>query len=40
MADLLDETLDEEAGADETLTRIADGGLLTEGLNEAAVGRK
>lgn len=40
VADLLDETLDEEAGADETLTRIADGGLLTEGLNEAAVGRK
>jgi ferritin-like metal-binding protein YciE len=40
VADLLDESLDEEAGADETLTRIADGGILTEGLNEAAVGRK
>ena len=40
VADLLDESLDEEAGADETLTRIADGGLLTEGLNEAAVARK
>ncbi len=40
VADLLDESLDEEAGADETLTRIADGGLLAAGLNEAAVARK
>lgn len=40
VADLLDESLDEEAGADETLTKIADGGLLTAGLNEAAVARK
>lgn len=40
VADLLDESLDEEAGADEKLTSIAEGGLLTAGLNEEAVARK
>jgi ferritin-like metal-binding protein YciE len=40
VADLLDESLDEEAAADEKLTSIAEGGLLTAGLNEEAVGRK
>jgi len=40
VADLLDESLDEEAGADEKLTAIAEGGLLTAGLNEEAVARK
>lgn len=34
--DLLDETLDEEAEADEKLSAIATGGLLTEGVNETA----
>lgn len=34
--DLLEDTLDEEAEADEKLTVIATGGLLTEGVNEAA----
>lgn len=34
--DLLEDTLDEEAEADEKLTVIATGGLLTEGINEAA----
>ncbi len=40
VADFLDESLDEEAAADEKLTSIAEGGLLTAGLNEEAVGRK
>ena len=35
--DLLDQTLDEEADADKLLTRIATGGLLKSGINEAAV---
>ena len=35
--DLLDETLDEEADADKLLTKIATGGLLKAGINEAAV---
>lgn len=35
-AGLLNETLDEEADADETLTSIAEGGLLAEGVNEEA----
>ena len=40
-ADLLDETLDEESAADEKLTSIAEGGLLTEGINvEAKAGGK
>ena len=34
--DLLEDTLDEEAEADEKRTVIATGGLLTEGVNEAA----
>lgn len=33
---LLDETLDEESDADETLTDIAEGGLLEDGINERA----
>lgn len=37
--DLLDETLDEEAEADERLNAIATGGLLTEGVNETASAR-
>lgn len=36
VADLLDESLDEESNADEALTDIAEGGLLTAGLNEEA----
>jgi ferritin-like metal-binding protein YciE len=39
VVDLLDETLDEEAEADEKLTSIATGGLLTEGVNETAAAR-
>lgn len=39
VADLLDESLDEEAGADEKLTSIAQGGLLQAGINEEAVGK-
>ncbi len=35
--DLLDETLDEEADADKLLTKLATGGLLKAGINEAAV---
>ncbi len=35
--DLLDQTLDEEADADKLLTKIATGGLLKAGINEAAV---
>jgi ferritin-like metal-binding protein YciE len=34
--DLLDETLDEEAAADKKLTKIATGGLLKSGVNQAA----
>ncbi len=34
--DLLDETLDEESNADKLLTKIAEGGLLTSGVNERA----
>lgn len=34
--DLLDQTLDEESAADSKLTKIATGGLLREGVNEAA----
>lgn len=37
--DLLDETLDEEAEADEKLSEIATGGLLTEGVNETAAAK-
>lgn len=36
--DLLAKTLDEEADADERLTRIATGGLLSAGVNRAATG--
>ncbi|HUP00773.1 MAG TPA: ferritin-like domain-containing protein [Gemmatimonadota bacterium] len=40
-ADLLDETLDEESAANEKLTSIAEGGLLSEGVNaEAKAGRE
>lgn len=39
VVDLLDETLDEEAEADERLNAIATGGLLTEGVNETASAR-
>ncbi|CAN5882686.1 ferritin-like domain-containing protein [soil metagenome] len=39
-ADLLDESLDEEAGADEKLTSIAQGGLLQAGVNEEAVAKR
>jgi ferritin-like metal-binding protein YciE len=35
-AELLDETLDEEANADEKLTAIAEGGLVESGVNEEA----
>jgi ferritin-like metal-binding protein YciE len=35
-ADTLQEILDEEGAADELLTSIATGGLLTQGVNEAA----
>jgi ferritin-like metal-binding protein YciE len=35
-AGLLDDTLDEESDADKLLTKIAAGGLMTSGLNEAA----
>lgn len=35
-AELLSDTLDEESAADEKLTSIAEGGLLTEGVNEEA----
>lgn len=35
-ADLLQETLDEESAANEKLTEIAEGGLITAGVNEAA----
>ena len=38
VADLLDESLDEEAAADEKLTSIAEGGLLAAGINEEAAG--
>ena len=37
VADLLDESLDEESDADEKLTSIAEGGLLEAGVNEEAV---
>ena len=37
VADLLDESLDEESNADEKLTSIAEGGLLESGVNEEAV---
>lgn len=37
--DLLDETLDEEVEADEKLSSIATGGLLTEGVNETAAAK-
>ncbi|HEY7471574.1 MAG TPA: ferritin-like domain-containing protein [Gemmatimonadota bacterium] len=40
VADLLDESLDEEAAADEKLTSIAEGGLLEAGVNEEAVARR
>jgi ferritin-like metal-binding protein YciE len=40
VVDLLDESLDEEAAADEKLTSIAQGGLLQAGVNEEAVGRR
>jgi ferritin-like metal-binding protein YciE len=36
-ADLLDETLDEEANADATITRIATGGIFGSGINEEAM---
>jgi ferritin-like metal-binding protein YciE len=35
-ADLLDDTLDEESKADELLTKIATGGMLTSGINKQA----
>jgi ferritin-like metal-binding protein YciE len=38
VVDLLDESLDEEAAADEKLTSIAEGGLLAAGINEEAAG--
>lgn len=38
VVDLLDESLDEEAAADEKLTAIAEGGLLAAGINEEAAG--
>lgn len=37
--DLLDDTLDEEAEADEKLNSIATGGLLSEGVNQTAAAR-
>lgn len=37
--DLLEDTLDEEAEADEKLSEIATGGLLTEGVNETAAAK-
>jgi len=37
--DLLDETLDEESAADSLLTKIATGGLLHSGVNDAAIPR-
>jgi ferritin-like metal-binding protein YciE len=37
--DLLEDTLDEEAEADEKLSAIATGGLLTEGVNETAAAK-
>ncbi|MGH7566703.1 MAG: ferritin-like domain-containing protein [Gemmatimonadota bacterium] len=40
VVDLLDESLDEEAGADEKLTSIAQGGLLQAGVNEEAVAKR
>lgn len=36
VADLLQDTLDEEANADKTLTKIAEGGLLSTGINQLA----
>ena len=36
VADLLDETLDEESHADKTLTKLATGGLLSSGINREA----
>lgn len=40
VADLLDESLDEESSADEKLGSIAEGGLLESGVNEEAVSRR
>jgi ferritin-like metal-binding protein YciE len=37
VADLLDETLDEEANADKDLTKLAEGSFFTSGINEMAV---
>ena len=39
LADLLDESLDEETSADEKLTEVAEGGLLEAGVNEEAAER-
>lgn len=39
VADLLDESLDEESAADEKLSDLAEGGLLKSGLNEEAMAR-
>lgn len=39
VVDLLDDTLDEEAEADEKLSAIATGGLLTEGVNQTAAAK-
>lgn len=39
VADLLGETLDEEEEADSKLTKIAEGGLVTSGVNESAKAR-
>jgi len=36
IADLLDETLDEEAGADKALSKLAVGGIFTRGINQEA----
>ncbi|MES2925024.1 MAG: ferritin-like domain-containing protein [Verrucomicrobiota bacterium] len=38
-ADLLGETLDEEAAADATITKIATGGIFANGINEEAIRR-
>lgn len=37
VADLLQETLDEEGNADKQLTKIAEGGLFTSGINQQAI---
>lgn len=39
IADLLQETLDEEGSADKKLTKLAEGGIFTDGINEEAAER-